>query len=299
MDITNIQYYYALHNYASFQKAADSIPITVQGLRKSIRSIEEEIGVSLYLRGKDTLVFTDAGEYFYEFCRNVQEQYQGMLSSMDAVRRGSRTKISMAFSMGAFGLFSPQFVQTLLEDLSNRRLSHITRPEYEIVKGLKEGRYDFAITWGNPDPSHFTYDPIADVPFYIIVNNRHPLAAAREIGIADLKNEKLIFFDAQMRPQQILVESCRMHGFAPDTSLTTNETMVMLTYLTQNMGVGFVLPNEVGLYDRTKFTAILVRDIVFPLGITSLRQHLYTADEKKFLDDLKQIYFKNLSTYPV
>lgn len=67
----------------------------------------------------------------------------------------------------------------------------------------------------------------------------------------------------------------------------------MLTYLSRNLGIGAALPNEIALYDRTQFCTVRVEDVCFPLGISYLRQHLFTDGERAFLKNLKRIYAMN------
>ena len=88
MDFKSLHYFRVLSETHSFTEAADSIPMTVQGLRRSIRLLEDELGVSLYVRGAEQLSFSEAGEKFYKFCVNELEQYDEMSVTMNELRRG-------------------------------------------------------------------------------------------------------------------------------------------------------------------------------------------------------------------
>jgi len=287
MDFTGLHYFQILHQYRSFSAAADSIPMTIQGLRKSIRALEQELGTALYISGKDGLHFTEAGERFFLFCCECINSYDTLSRDMDTLRQGNRKEISMAFTAGAFGLFAPRFSQIYADRLYTDKLSHITQPEADIMHSLKNGSYDFAVTWGNPNPDLFSYFHIADIPLYAILNKRHKKSGFSKLSLQDLKGEKLIFFDAFQRPQQLLREFCLHQGFEPDLSYSTSETVVMLTYLSRNMGIGFVLPREISFYDEKQFCAIRVQDIFFPLGISYLHHHYFTTEEKEFISLLK------------
>ena len=289
MNFTELKYFQTLYRCGSFSVAADCIPMTIQGLRKAIRSLEQEFGIVLCRSGKDGLSFTEAGERLYLFCQDSVGLYDALCKDMNVLRRGGRKEISMAFSAGSFGLFASQFAERLSDSIWVEKLSHITRPETEIVRFLKDGTYDFAVTWGNPDLKQFSYTHIADIPLYAILNRQHAKAHRPYLKIQDLEGERLIFFDAFQKPHQILKELCLLHGFEPDMSYGTSETMVMLTYLSQNLGIGFVLPNEISLYDEKQFCSLRVEGVFFPVGIAYLRHHCFSAEEKDLIGLLKKL----------
>ena len=294
MDYRSLRYFVVLYETRSFSKAADSIPMTVQGLRKSIRLLEDELKVSLYFRGKEQLSFTKAGELFFQFCVNELEQYREMLDTMDKLRRGRRAELNLAFSTASLSLFAPQFPERMQESPDSEKISYQTRPEHEIVKGLKAGHYDFGIMWENPDPDLFAFKPIADVPLSIIVSTKNELAKETHIPISRLRSEKLIFFDAKLQPFQTIKKAFLLNGVEPNFSYITNETEVMLGYLKANLGVSFVLPNAITLYDKSLFHVVRVDDVITPLGVCCLKQHRITAEEERVIGLLKLIAEENI-----
>lgn len=57
----------------------------------------------------------------------------------------------------------------------------------------------------------------------------------------------------------------------------------MLIYLSQNLGIGFVLPNEIEYYDKSRFVALPVRDFSFPIGFTYRKDHPLSKTGSEFL----------------
>ena len=145
MDYNSLRYYVTLYEQRSFLAAADCIPMTVQGLRKAIRLLEDELGVDLYARGREQLLFTEAGEVLYQFCVNELVQYQGLLEKLDELRKGKRSVVSIVFSIGSYGLFASKIQDMMYDRISCDSISLLTQPESEIVKGLRAGYYDFGI----------------------------------------------------------------------------------------------------------------------------------------------------------
>ena len=296
MDHRSLRYFVVLYETRSFSKAADSIPMTVQGLRKSIRLLEDELKTPLYYRGKEQLSFTKAGELFFQFCVNELEQYRDFLDTIDKLRQGRRAELNLAFSTGSFGLFSPQFPERMSADRDGESVSYVSRPEYEIVKGLKAGHYDYGIIWANPDPELFSCEKIVDVPLYIIVSRKNELSKETHIPITRLRSEKIIFYDAKLQPFQSVEKAFLLNGVEPNFSHITNETEVMLSLLMADMGVSFVFPNAIAMYDKSLFSTVLVDNVATQLWICSLKQHRIKAEERRVIDLLKQIAEENTRT---
>ncbi len=60
MDIRQLQYFMEVARLQSFTKAAETLYITQPTISKTIRNIEEELGVTLFDRSGKKVVLTDA-----------------------------------------------------------------------------------------------------------------------------------------------------------------------------------------------------------------------------------------------
>lgn len=114
MDFSNLEYFCQLYTHRSFSLAAEQIPMTTQGLRKSIRTLELELGASLCFSTKNGVQFTEAGERLYRFSLNALPQYHSLLKDISILNEAGQKKFSVGFSFGSFGLFSPRFPEQIL-----------------------------------------------------------------------------------------------------------------------------------------------------------------------------------------
>ena len=78
-DIISLQYLEALYQNRSFIKAAEQIPMSTQGLRKAIHSLESELGITIYTTMKNELHFTSAGLLLLEFGRKTITDYDKLV----------------------------------------------------------------------------------------------------------------------------------------------------------------------------------------------------------------------------
>ncbi len=77
MKISTLEYFVALAEYQSINKAAQSLYIAQPSLSKALSRMEEEIGVPLFLREAKGIRLTEAGEKILPEARQVLKYYQG------------------------------------------------------------------------------------------------------------------------------------------------------------------------------------------------------------------------------
>lgn len=294
MDFSNLEYFQKLYQYRSFSGAAESIPMTVQGLRKAIRAFENELGTTLYLSTKNGIQITNAGERLYRFSLDVLPLYDSLLQDIRSLNQYKCFLASIGFSFGAFGLFAPRFLDQAMQLFSVDKLFINSLPEYALLKELQLGSYDFAVTWGENDPVLFQYTPIAQVPLFAVLTKDHPLVEKNDLTLLDLQNETLISVGSLHKPHNLLVDACLRRGFQPNVTYSASEMSVTLTYIQKMQGIGFALAHECVLYPTEEFSFIPLSDFTLPIGITCLNRHHFTEEELTIIELLrKTLYIPN------
>ena len=66
MDLQKLKRFFTTVEYMSITKAAESLYITQPTLSKYISSLEDELGIKLFIRENQTLILTEAGKLLYK-----------------------------------------------------------------------------------------------------------------------------------------------------------------------------------------------------------------------------------------
>ena len=64
----------AVVDKGSITAAADQLELTVAAVSKRLKMLETELGVRLLTRNTRQLSLTEAGHYYYQHCREIQEE---------------------------------------------------------------------------------------------------------------------------------------------------------------------------------------------------------------------------------
>jgi DNA-binding transcriptional LysR family regulator len=71
MELRHLRYFAAVAAHGSFSRAAKQLHLTQPALSRQVKSLEDEIGVALIVRGQNTISLTSAGEDFYEEAKDI------------------------------------------------------------------------------------------------------------------------------------------------------------------------------------------------------------------------------------
>src|SRR5690625_2189215 len=96
MDIRHLEYFTKVAKHLNFTKAASTLHISQPSLSKTIKSMEDELGVPLFYRSFRQLELTDAGEALLHNAKNVLGAYQNLTNELNDVmnlKKGDRKSV--------------------------------------------------------------------------------------------------------------------------------------------------------------------------------------------------------------
>lgn len=100
MDIKQLQYFLTVCKYGSFSKASTSLYITQQGLSSTIKKIEEELGVLLFVRTPKGISLTDYAQLLVPYAEETCKRHESLLSEIESLKKSKLRKINIDISLG-------------------------------------------------------------------------------------------------------------------------------------------------------------------------------------------------------
>lgn len=151
MTLKQIEVFLAVADTRSFSKGAEKSCITQSTASQHIQSLEEELGIKLFDRGRSGALLTEAGKLFFERARRITGECEASLSAIrrfrgmeDVVLRVGASNIPGTNLIPAIlGQFLREYPGVRLEVLqgdSRSVLQQLANEEIEL--GFIGGRYD-------------------------------------------------------------------------------------------------------------------------------------------------------------
>ncbi|WP_322528589.1 HTH-type transcriptional activator IlvY [Salinicola sp. LHM] len=169
MDYRPLTQFLALADHLHFGRASDACHVSPSTLSRSIRQLEETLGVTLFERDNRHVTLTREGQLFHSYARETLEQWQAMQATLMAETRELAGEISIYCSVTA----SYSFLYRLLSEFRQRhpRIEiklHTGDPADAIARVQAENE-DIAIT-ARPRslPDALAFKPLATSPLVFI-----------------------------------------------------------------------------------------------------------------------------------
>ena len=101
MELRHLRYFAAVAAHGSFSRAANQLHLTQPALSRQVKSLEDEIGVALIVRGQNNIALTSAGEAFYEEAKDILARVDVAVRRIKTRPPGEKLRIGYVHSLTA------------------------------------------------------------------------------------------------------------------------------------------------------------------------------------------------------
>lgn len=242
MELRQLRYFKAVAEELHFQRAARKVNITQPSLSNQIKSLEEELGVTLLARDRKSVELTEAGEVFWDHCDAILASVE---KAVDETKHAAGLeKLTLKLGTRFFinlPIFTTSVMATRLAD-PNITIEQIDMPTNEVENAVKEGTIDIGFAPSGIKHPALIVKKIIDGYFVVVMPKDHTLAQNEAVPIKDLKGQPLIFFDKALNPQ--LYNRCvgffKDAGFQPKIVMETNQVQTGIRMAAEKEGFFFL-----------------------------------------------------------
>ena len=213
MEFRVLQYFLAVTREGNISEAAQSLHLSQPSLSRQLKELEEELGVTLFLRGRRRIELTEEGLILRKRASEMMQLMELTESEISEVKND----ISGTLSIGAGESRSMRRVTAVFKHLKdeypNIRLNVVSGDTEDLQDRLDRGLLDFALIFTDFDKEAYHYLTLDDKEIFgVIMRKDCDLAEKEVIAIKDLYHRPLIvsranglqlFNSAQVRHLQI------------------------------------------------------------------------------------------------
>lgn len=200
MDTRQMRVFVALAETLHFGQAAARMNMTQPPFSRQIANLERDLGVRLVNRTSRQVTLTAAGARFLADSRAVLAQFEAACRDARLVAEGMTGELRLGFMMHAAHRVVPELVSRYGAVRPDVRLSLVETTPGDIEDRLLAGALDAAITFaGRASPLLDSHTLLTD-RLCLVTAPDHPLAARRQVGPQDLRDQDLIAAPAGVAP---------------------------------------------------------------------------------------------------
>ena len=171
------QYMSSLASEGSITNAARCLGISQPALSKWLSSLEDKIGMTLVLRSKNKLVFTEAGQIYLDGCKRCLEEALTIRNEINALSETPRQKIIL----GGSPIRGAQAFAKIFLEFHNKYpeidLQYIAESNPQLKKFLSNGRITMSLLGAiETNITDLEYLKFMDEELLLMLPKGHPLS---------------------------------------------------------------------------------------------------------------------------
>ena len=196
MNLRQLQYFITIARLEHYTKASEKLYVSQSNLSHSIKELEEELNVRLFMRQGRNIKLTKYGELFLPYATKALKILDnGVACLNDYVNPDTGTVVLSGFP--SLASFITNLIVTYMSE-TNRvgvRFQFNQSANYTALREqLLNGDVDLALSTVVEDPE-IEKALIGVHPLALIVSRENPLAEHDEVDLRDLEGEPFIAFD--------------------------------------------------------------------------------------------------------
>jgi DNA-binding transcriptional LysR family regulator len=240
MDLQQLRYVVAVAEEGSFTAAADREGVAQPSVSAQIKTLEGELGLPLFSRGRSGAEPTAAGLALLPWARQALadcESGRAEVRALLGLRRGQ-------LSLGATPSLTTSLVPGLLADFHRRHpgigLRLRQAGSRDLVEELVAGRLDVALVILPVETELLATEPLAEEELVLAVRADHPLAGRRQVGVPVLRDLPLVLPREGYDVREAVLRACRTAGFTVTAAVEAGEMDSVLALTAAGLGASVV-----------------------------------------------------------
>lgn len=216
MTLQQLKYARTIADCGSMNEAAKQLFISQPSLSETIKELEQEIGIQIFLRSNRGIVITPEGEEFLGYARQVTEQF-GLLQSRYVDKQ---TKKKFSVSMQHYTFAVKAFVETVKEAGMDRyEFAAQETTTYDVMENVRNFKSEIGVLYLNDFNEQVMMKIIREKGLefvelfacdtYVYLWSGHPLAGQPVISMEELDEYPCLSFDQGKNNSLYLAEEMK------------------------------------------------------------------------------------------
>ncbi|MDH7799224.1 MULTISPECIES: LysR family transcriptional regulator [unclassified Beijerinckia] len=168
--------------------AAAAMALTQPALSRTLRRLEQQLGVSLFIRHSTGMELTTYGRSLLPHAESLANGLRRAVDEIDQLKGASKGVVRIGILPSLAPDHLPIVLPNVLQKLPGVQLQILEGPNHQLIFSLLRGEIDFAIATVSPDfaEDNIRVTSLVQYEMCIVARDDHPLLSKKKIAPADL-----------------------------------------------------------------------------------------------------------------
>jgi DNA-binding transcriptional LysR family regulator len=279
IDLQHLRFAAAAAEYGSFRQAAEILGIRQSSLSRSIRQLEQLIGIIIFDRSSGGVKPTLAGSSVLRMARTIIEEFETLVATARSTRYGQTGRLAVGFctSLSAGNLRASLF--DFRQRFAQIELATVERRRSRLVTALRNGVLDVLIVTGSMPLLNSKTKSLWSERVLVVLPEDHPLTAREVVYWTDLRDETIILseYDPGREIEDLLVSKLVSSDGRPKIERHDISRGVVKSLITMKIGISLVLESDIG----ANFSGLVYRELRDGTGPSRLGYSAYWQEDNE------------------
>lgn len=262
MNLKQLEYFVTVAETLNFTKAAKKCFISQTAMTLQIRSLEEKIGVPLFIRDKHHVELTAAGRVYLNEVKAILTQAEDAVKLARTAAEGFTGSLNIGFIRGYEQSAFSKTIREFHETYPNISFQFLRENMSALYQLLEDGECDVAF---NLSASYQEYPGVKRrflkaYPLKAILYPGHPLEKKKSLTYRELAREDFIIMQPKGRPNDEAEEVLLCYnrgGFVPNIVFREREVQTVLLMVSAGLGVAILPEYAVRYFQHTQNLVVI------------------------------------------
>jgi DNA-binding transcriptional LysR family regulator len=200
MDLRHLTAFLTVAEELSVTRAAERLHMSQPPLSRSLRQLETELGVTLFVRHRHGVALTDEGRTLLEAGRRLQAAANDFLDVARNVTSSDVHRLRIGIANGLWEAVNSVRVAYTRE--GERAGIEVKDVDCEKVyeQELRERTLDVTFARAPHQRAYLRVEPLFSEQMVVVLNANHPLARRSSLRVRDIAEEPLLLWDRHVLP---------------------------------------------------------------------------------------------------
>lgn len=234
--------FYYVAKYKNITNASKALCVTQPTVTHSIKTLERDLGCTLFLRSQKGVTLTPEAEMLYEHvsiaCKHIFEAE----ANINSAKKLAKGQVTIGASETSIHLMLLPYLKKFREDNPDIKLKVTNSTTPATLASLRSGLIDFAILVMSPSQieSDLSITKLLDFQDIFIAGSDFSELLEAEVSLSKLTQYPIVCMESGTITRQFLDEFFLKHDLSlnPDIELATSDLITPM--VENNLGIGFV-----------------------------------------------------------
>lgn len=298
MDIRHLQYFMEVARYRSFTKAAESLYITQPTISKTIKNIEEELGIILFDRSSKKIELTDAGKIMFEQGQHIVNSFQNLSSELHDLQNLKKGHIRIGLPPMIGSSFFPEVIGLFHQEYPDISIRIFEDGAKKVELDVESGLLDIGVTVLPTDDELFHSFSFVQENLMLLVHPTHAFAGRDSVSLSELENELFVLFREDFALHDRIITECVRLGFQPHVVYESSQWDLISGMVAANLGIA-LLPETISHeVDQTRINVVPLIHPAIPwqLGMIWRKERYQSFATQEWIQFTQKILMENSRT---